>query len=78
MSDVTDAERAWLAEVGMRLRLARVRRRLTQREAAAAAVLSAVTLGSVERAEHTATVLTYVRAARAVGLSLDELLDGAP
>ena len=62
----------------MRLRLARVRCRLSQREAAAAANLSAVTLGSVERGDHAGTLLTYVRAARALGLPLDELLDGAP
>lgn len=55
-----------------------VRRRLSQREAAAVAAVSAVTWGSVERADHVAGVLTYVRVARAVGLSLDELLDGAP
>lgn len=78
MSDMTEPERAWLGEVGMRVRLARVRRRLSQREAAAVASVSAVTLGSVERADHVAGVLTYVRVARAVGLSLDELLDGAP
>ncbi len=78
MSDMTDLERAWLGEVGMRLRLARVRRRLSQREAAAIAELSSVTLGSIERADHVAGVLAYVRAARAVGLSLDELLPDAP
>lgn len=78
MSDMTDLEQAWLSEVGMRLRLARVKRRLSQREAAAVAELSAVTLGSIERADHVAGVLTYVRAARALGLSLDELLADAP
>lgn len=46
MSDRTDAERAWLEEVGMRLRLARVRRRLSQRKVAAIAGMSFVTLGA--------------------------------
>lgn len=78
MSDTSDGERQWLAEVGMRVRLARVRRRLTQREAAAVAEVSAVTFSSVERADHVAGVLTYARIARSLGLSLGELLDGAP
>jgi hypothetical protein len=37
-----------------------------------------VTVGSVERGDHPAAVTTYVRLARAVGLPLVELLDGAP
>ena len=71
------AEREWLAEVGMRVRLARVRRRESQDQLAEAANVSRVTLGSIERGEHPAAVTTYVRLARTLGLSLDELLDGA-
>lgn len=78
MSDVTELERAWLEDVGMRVRLARVRRRETQDELATVAAVSRVTLGSVERADHPAVVLTYVRLARTLGLSLGELLAGAP
>ena len=62
----------------MRIRLARVRRRESQDELAAHAGVSRVTLGSIARAEDPAVVLTYLRLARALGLSLDELLDGAP
>ncbi len=76
--ELKDDELAWLREVGMRVRLARVRRRLTQREAAAAAGISAVTFSSVERADHVAGVLSYIWIARALGLSLSELLEGAP
>jgi transcriptional regulator with XRE-family HTH domain len=75
---MTEVQRAWPVEVGMRLRQARVKRRLSQREAAAVAGLSSVTLGSIERADHVAGLLTYIQAARALDLPLAELLDGAP
>jgi transcriptional regulator with XRE-family HTH domain len=78
VSDLTDPERAWLAEVGMRVRLARVARRESQDQLAAVAAVSRVTLGSIERGDHPAVVLTYVWLARTLGLSLDELLAGAP
>lgn len=70
-------ERAWLAEVGMRVRLARVCRRESQDQLAKIARISRVTLGSIERGEHAAAVLAYVRLARVLGLSMDDLLDGA-
>lgn len=73
-----DAEREWLREVGMRVRLARVRRRQSQDALAPLAGVSRVTLGSIERGDHPAAVTSYVRLARTLGLSLDELLDGAP
>jgi transcriptional regulator with XRE-family HTH domain len=62
----------------MRVRLARVARRESQDALAERAGVSRVTLGSVERGEHVAGVLTYARLARAVVLPLGELLDGAP
>ena len=70
-------ERAWLAEVGMRVRLARVRRRESQDQLAKIARISRVTLGSIERGEHPAAVLAYLRLARVLGVSMDDLLDGA-
>jgi transcriptional regulator with XRE-family HTH domain len=62
----------------MRVRLARVARRESQDQLAAVAAVSRVTLGSIERGDHPAVVLTYVWLARTLGLSLDELLAGAP
>jgi transcriptional regulator with XRE-family HTH domain len=62
----------------MRVRLARVRARQSQDRLAEQAHVSRVTLGSIERGEHPAAVTSYVRLARTLGLSLDELLDGAP
>ena len=73
-----DVEREWLREVGMRVRLARVRRRQSQDVLAPLAGVSRVTLGSIERGDHPAAVTSYVRLARTLGLSLDELLEGAP
>lgn len=75
---MSEAQQTWLVEVGMRLRLARVKRRLSHREAAAVTGLSSVTLGSIERADYVAGLLTYVQAARALDLPLAELLDGTP
>jgi transcriptional regulator with XRE-family HTH domain len=74
----TEAEAQWLRVVGMRIRLARVACRESQEALAARANVSRVTLGSVERGDHPAGVLTIVRLARTVGVALDELLDGAP
>jgi transcriptional regulator with XRE-family HTH domain len=70
-------ERAWLAGVGRRVRLACVRRRESQDQVAKIARISRVTLGSIERGEHPAAVLAYVRLARVLGVSMDDLLDGA-
>jgi transcriptional regulator with XRE-family HTH domain len=76
-SATSKAERDWLLDVGMRVRLARVRAKETQEELAARAGVSRVTVGSIERADHPAVVLAYRRLAQALGLSLAELLDGA-
>jgi len=73
-----ELERAWLPEVGLRIRVARIRRRHSQERLAELTQVSRVTLGSVERGDHAAGVLTYVRLARALGVSLDELLADAP
>jgi transcriptional regulator with XRE-family HTH domain len=72
------AEQRWLAEVGMRVRLGRVERRESQEQLAERVGLSRVSVGSVERADHPASVLAYVRLAKALGIALNELLDGAP
>jgi transcriptional regulator with XRE-family HTH domain len=66
---------SYLSGVGLRIRLERVRRRISQDELARLAGVSRVTLGSIERGEHAATVLTYRKLARAFGVRLSELLD---
>jgi DNA-binding XRE family transcriptional regulator len=72
-----ELERAWLAEVGLRVRVAWMRRPESQERLAELALTSRVTLGSVERGDHAADVLTYVRLAQTLG-ALDELLADAP
>lgn len=74
----TEEEAAWLRTVGMRIRLGRVACRESQDVLAARSGVSRVTLGSIERGEHPAGVLVYVRLARAIRVPLDELLDGTP
>lgn len=72
-----EEERAWLRSVGMRVRLTRVARRESQEDLAVRAAVSRVTVGSIERGDHPASVLSYIRLARALGLSVAELLGGA-
>jgi transcriptional regulator with XRE-family HTH domain len=75
---VSNDERAWLRGVGMRVRLGRVVLQESQQDVGVRARVSRVTVGSVERADHPASVLAYVRLACAIGVPLGELLDGAP
>ena len=71
-------EQAWLTEVGERLRVARLVGRISQDTLAAKASVSRVTLGSVERAEHVAHLITYRRLAAALELPLDDLIADLP
>ena len=68
-------EEAYLVEVGTRVRVARARPRMTQEELAARAGVSRVSLGSIERGRHPATVRTVRRLAAALSVSMGELLD---
>lgn len=58
---------AFLSEVGLRVRVARIGRRLSQDRLAKLAEVSRVTLGSVERGDHDAGITTY----RALAIALD-------
>jgi DNA-binding XRE family transcriptional regulator len=69
------AERAYLRLVGRQIRAARVLADLGQGELARAAAVSRVTLGSIERGDHAAGLLTYAKAARALGVTMSSLLD---
>lgn len=69
-------DREWLAAVGMRVLVARTIRRESQEELGRRAGVSRVTVGSIERGDHPASVLGYVRLAAALGLSPGELLAG--
>ena len=69
---MTDCD--WLREVGMRVRLARVARRLSQAELGERSGVTRVTVGSLERGDHPASVLAYVKVAKGLGVPLAELL----
>ncbi len=58
---------AFLSEVGLRVRVARMGRRLSQDRLAKLAEVSRVTLGSVERGDHDAGITTY----RSLAIALD-------
>jgi hypothetical protein len=45
-------ERAWLAEVGLRIWMTRIRRRQSQEQLAELTQVSRVSLGSVQRGDH--------------------------
>ena len=66
----------WLRAVGMRVLLARTVRRLSQEEVGRRAGVSRVTVGSLERGDHPASVVAYARVARALNLPVGELLAG--
>lgn len=65
---------AYLRAVGLRIRALRVLREASQNRIAESAQVSRVTLGSIERGEHAAQVLAYVKIARALGCDVGDLL----
>lgn len=71
----TDPEQAYLLALGLRIRLLRTARRLSQTQLAAAADIARTLVGSIERGDHPAGLLTYVRIAGALGIPLRDLID---
>jgi len=72
---ISDSERGYLRTLGLRIRLLRTVRRLSQDQLAQAAGVSRVTLGSIERGEHSSVLVTYVRLAATLCPRLPDLLD---
>jgi transcriptional regulator with XRE-family HTH domain len=72
---MTDPERAYVEALGLRIRLLRIARRLSQTELAATADVARSLLGSVERGDHPAGLLTYARLASALDIPLRDLID---
>lgn len=70
-----ESERPYLVLVGRRVRAARILAGLAQWELAAGAEASRVTLGSIERGDHAAGVLTYLKLSRALGVPMGSLLN---
>jgi transcriptional regulator with XRE-family HTH domain len=74
---VNDAERARLRALGMRVRLRRVGGGKPQAQLGERAGVSRVTVGSIERGDHAASVLALWRLADALGVTITELLAAA-
>jgi transcriptional regulator with XRE-family HTH domain len=66
---------AFLADLGLRIRVLRTARRLSQGRLAETAKVSRVTLGSIERGNHAASILTYRALAAALDVPLSGLFD---
>lgn len=75
MATDADAELVYLRQVGLRVKLARVTRRLSRRSSGRPQGCPRVTVGSIERGDHPASVLAYRRLARTFGVPVSELLD---
>lgn len=75
---LTEAERAWLQEVGARLRQRRRQCGMTQLDLMAAAGVSNFTISRVETGAHLAAVVTLARLCRALNWSLAALLGDGP
>ena len=72
---MTEEEAAFLIDLGLRIRVLRSARRMSQDRLAETASVSRVTLGSVERGEHAAGILTYRSLAAALEIPLSGLFD---
>lgn len=75
MAADADPDLAFLRTVGLRVRLLRVARGLSQEQLGALSGVSRVTVGSIERGDHPASVLAFRRLSGALGLTVSELLD---
>jgi len=71
----TEAEAAFLDDVGLRVRVLRTARKLPQERLAELAGLSRVTLGSIERGKHEAGILSYLALAATLDVPLSLLFE---
>jgi transcriptional regulator with XRE-family HTH domain len=71
------SEAALLARLGLRVKVVRTSRRMTQDELAQAAGLDRTYISRIERGAHNITVLTLTRIAEALDVAPGELLDSA-
>ncbi len=69
-----DPDEDYLHEIGRRIRTVRLRRQIGQDRLAQLAAVSRVSLGSIERGEHSGGMLTYRKLARALGVDIGDLL----
>ena len=71
----TEAEAAFLDDVGLRVRVLRTARKLPQERLAELAGLSRVTLGSIERGKHEAGILSHLALAATLDVPLSLLFE---
>ena len=73
----TEERKMLLKQLGLSIKLARVRKELSQEELAELAGLHRTYIGMVERAERSITVINLVQIAKALDISLDKLFDNS-
>ena len=73
----TEERKMLLKQLGLSIKLARVRKGLSQEELAELAGLHRTCRGMVERAERTITVINLVQIAKALDVSIDKLFDNS-
>ncbi len=71
------ADRAFLRRLGLRVKVLRTARRMSQEHLAEAAGLDRTYVSRIERGAHNVTVLTLVRVADVLDVSAGQLLDSA-
>ena len=62
-------------KIGLKIRLERTKRKLSQEKLAELSDLSKVSIGAIERAEWSPTIETLAKIANAFGISLSDLVD---
>lgn len=72
---IIDPGRAYLSALGLRIRLLCTARRLSRDQLGQTADVARALVGSIERGEHPAGLLSYARLAAALGLPLRDLID---
>ena len=73
----TEERKMLLKQLGLSIKLARVRKELSQEELAELAGSHRTYIGMVERAERNITVINLVQIAKALDISLDKLFDNS-
>jgi transcriptional regulator with XRE-family HTH domain len=75
---MTDDEIAWLKAIAKRVKVARVEHDLSQADLAGRASLTRNKISAIERSAEILKLYEINRIARAVGIELADLVDGAP
>ena len=75
---MTDDEVAWLKAIAKRVKIARIQYDLTQAGLAERASLTRNKISAIERSAELLKLCEINRVARAVGVKLADLVDGAP